>query len=171
MTAVTAASGAIDGAALRSCLSRFATGVAVAAVDGPDGRAGLTVNSFTAVSLEPPLVLVSVLRSARCHDRFQGRPFTINVLGAEQERLAVHFAGRPHVEPVQWDESNGTPRLASALAVIDCDPWATYDGGDHTLVVGRVTAFSCRQGDALGYVYSRFTTIAEPVLGVEYIFG
>jgi flavin reductase len=171
MIAVTRPRGAIDGLGLRSCLSRFSTGVTVAAVDGPEGRAGLTVNSFTAVSLEPPLVLVSVLKQARSHDRFHGRPFTINVLGAEQEDIAVHFAGRPQADPVQWDESAGTPRLAGALAVIDCDPWATYDGGDHTLVVGRVTAFACRHGDALGYVYSRFTSIAEPVLGVEHIFG
>jgi flavin reductase len=171
MSAVPVTLDATDAFAMRSCLSRFATGVAVAAVDGPEGRAGLTVNSFTAVSLEPPLVLVSLLKKARSHDLFLSRPFTINILGAEQERLAVHFAGKPHVDPVLWDSGSQMPRLAGALAVIDCAPWATYDGGDHTLVVGQVSGFRYRDGDGLGYFYSRFTKLEEPVLGMEYIFG
>ena len=93
----------VDGFELRSCLARFATGVAVVAVDGPDCRHGLTVNSFTAVSLEPPLVLVALLKAARGHDFFLGRPFGVNILGAEHEALARHFAGRP-----QSSASSGT---------------------------------------------------------------
>jgi flavin reductase (DIM6/NTAB) family NADH-FMN oxidoreductase RutF len=162
--------GRIDGFALRSCLARFATGVAVATVEGPEGRHGLTVNSFTAVSLEPPLVLVAILKTARAHDRFPGRPFTVNVLGAEQETLARHFAGRPLVDQVPWDGSAGSPRLAGCLAVLDCEPWATYDGGDHTLVVGRVTAFSYREGDGLGYFCGRFVRLDAPLLGIEFLF-
>jgi flavin reductase (DIM6/NTAB) family NADH-FMN oxidoreductase RutF len=161
--------GAIDAFALRSCLARFATGVAVAAVGGPEERVGLTVNSFTSVSLEPPLVLVAILKTARRHDLFLGRPFTINVLGAEQELLARHFAGRPQANPV-WDESSRSPRLVGALATIDCAPWATYDAGDHTLVVGRVTGFAYREGDGLGYFCGRFVRLDAPVLGIEFLF-
>jgi flavin reductase (DIM6/NTAB) family NADH-FMN oxidoreductase RutF len=65
---------------LRSCLGRFATGVAVVTFDGIDEPWGITVNSFTSVSIEPPLVLVSVARRARCHDGLRGRPFCVNVL-------------------------------------------------------------------------------------------
>ena len=160
----------VDGFELRSCLARFATGVAVVAVDGPDGRHGLTVNSFTAVSLEPPLVLVALLKTARGHDFFLGRPFGVNVLGAEHEALARHFAGRPQLERVQWDDRSAAPRLNEALAFFDCNPWAAYDGGDHTLVVGEVTHFDYRDGDALGYFCGRFVALPSPVLGFEFLF-
>ena len=161
---------AVDGFALRSCLARFATGVTVIASDGPDGPVGMTVNSFTAVSLEPPLVLVSILKRAHRHDVFVGRPFVVNVLGAEQEPLARHFAGRPVLETVAWDERSGAPVLAGALAVVECAPWATYDGGDHTLVLGRVERFSYREGDALGYFCGRFVRLEAPVLGIEFLY-
>ena len=160
----------VNGFELRSCLARFATGVAVAAVDRPDGRHGLTVNSFTAVSLEPSLVLVALLKTARGHDFFLGRPFGVNVLGAEHETLARHFAGRPQVECVQWDEGSPVPRLSDALAFFDCTPWAAYDGGDHTLVVGEVRRFDYRDGDALGYFCGRFVALPSPVLGFEFLF-
>ena len=160
----------VDGFELRSCLARFATGVAVVAVDGPEGRHGLTVNSFTAVSLEPPLVLIALLKTARGHDFFLSRPFGVNVLGAEQEALARHFAGRPQLERVQWDEASPVPRLSDALSYFDCAPWAAYDGGDHTLVVGEVTQFDYREGDALGYFCGRFVSLPSPVLGFEFLF-
>jgi flavin reductase (DIM6/NTAB) family NADH-FMN oxidoreductase RutF len=161
---------AIDGFALRSGLARFATGVAVAVVDGPDGRHGLTINSFTAVSLEPPLVLISVLKRARGHDFFLGRPFAINVLGSEQETVALHFAGRPQLDDVNWEGGPGTKRLAGALAFFECAPWAAYDGGDHTLVVGEVTDFDYWAGDALGYFCGRFVRWDAPVFGIEFLF-
>ena len=74
-----------DLARLRTALGRFATGVAVVAFDGPDGRHGMTINSFTSVSMRPPLVLASVARKARAHDALEGQPFSISILGAEQE--------------------------------------------------------------------------------------
>jgi flavin reductase len=160
----------IDTFALRSCLARFATGVAVVAADGPEGRFGLTVNSFTAVSLDPPLVLVSIAKRARSHDAFPGRPFAVNMLGAEQEQLALHFAGKPQLDEVAWEESSGLPRLPGSLAVIECAPWATYDGGDHTLVVGEVTGFGYREGDALGYFCGRFVAQPAPTQGIESLF-
>lgn len=160
----------IDGFALRSCLARFATGVTVVVVDAPQGRVALTVNSFTAVSLEPPLVLVSIHKKARSHDALLGRSFTVNVLGAEQEPLARHFAGKPHLDDVAWDEGSDVPRLAGSLAVIECAAWASYDGGDHTLVVGEVTGFGYRDGDALGYFCGRFATLEAPSTGIEFLF-
>ncbi|MBX5443335.1 MAG: flavin reductase family protein [Solirubrobacteraceae bacterium] len=155
--------------ALRSCLGRFATGVAVVTFDGPHGRHGITVNSFTSVSLEPPLVLVSVAKRARSHDLLAGRPFAVNVLGAEQEALARRFAGSgPDGEPV-WIEGEHAPRLAGVLAHLECTPWRAYDGGDHTLFLGEVRAFDFRDGDALGFHASGFTTVADDQLGHEYL--
>lgn len=162
---------------LRECLGRFATGVAVVTYDGFGGRRGLTINSFTSVSMEPPLVLVSVARRASAHDELSGRAFSVNLLGAEQEALGRHFAGGHRVplpvgavpfEP-RFVESVHAPRLAGCLAVFECTPWRDYPAGDHTLFLGLVADFDYRPGDALGFVNSSFTTIPHAVLGHEYL--
>jgi flavin reductase len=157
-------------ARLRSTLGRFATGVTVVTFDAGDGPRGVTVNSFTSVSLEPPLVLVSIAKTASAHDQLRDRRFCVNVLGAEQEPIARHFSGGDAgAEPRYVERADGAPRLAGALAHVDCEPWRAYDGGDHTLFLGRVTGFDHREGDALGYMGSRFTTFAEAETGVEYL--
>lgn len=153
--------------ALRACLSRFATGVTVVTYGGDTAPRGVTMNSFTSVSAEPPLVLVSVARKARCHDRLVGGPFCVNVLGAEQEPLARLFAGAPETLRPDWVPGTLAPRLAHPLAWVECAPWRSHDGGDHTLVVGRVTDLGHRDGDALTYAWSRFGTATESVGGIE----
>lgn len=157
---------------LRGGLGRFATGVAVVAFEAPDTdghqhRRGITVNSFTSVSMDPPLVLVSIQRAVASHELIRERPFAVNVLGAEQEHLALHFAGRPQSRPVWAETSHPAPRLAGMLAWFACSPWAEYPGGDHTLYVGHVDAFGYRSGDALGFVNGHFTTIRESAAGHE----
>lgn len=162
---------------LRSCLGRFVTGVTVVTFDDDGDRHGITVNSFTSVSLKPPLVLVSVGRTAHSHDALRGRPFCVNVLGAEQEHVAKAFAGGDDSVP-RWDDTADPPpdavrevppRLAGVLAWLNCRPWREYDGGDHTLFVGEVTGYAYRDGEALAYANSRFTTVAEPTFGHEYL--
>jgi flavin reductase (DIM6/NTAB) family NADH-FMN oxidoreductase RutF len=150
----------------RGSLGRFATGVAIVTFDGATKRHGITVNSFTSVSMEPPLVLVSIARSAKAHDELANRPFAVNILGAEQRQLAMHFAGRPGPEPV-WVEGETAPRLSGVLAYFECMPWAAYDGGDHTLYLGEVVDFNYRSGDALAFANGSFTTIPESQLGME----
>jgi flavin reductase (DIM6/NTAB) family NADH-FMN oxidoreductase RutF len=150
----------------RGSLGRFATGVAVVTFDTDQGRHGITVNSFTSVSLEPPLVLVSIARTTKSHDELAGRPFTVNVLGAEQRALASNFGGTPTGEP-RWVEGTVAPRLAGVLSYFECTPWAAYEGGDHTLYLGEVVSFDYRAGDALGFVNGQFTTIPEYLLGHE----
>ncbi|MCW1250236.1 flavin reductase family protein [Acaricomes phytoseiuli] len=150
----------------RGSLGRFTTGVAVVTFDGRAKRHGITVNSFTSVSLEPPLILVSIALRAKAHDELKDRPFTVNVLGAGQQSLALHFAGRPSQEP-RWLEGAVAPRLAGVLAYFECTPWAVYPGGDHTLYLGEVADFGYRTGDALAFANSGFTTIPENQLGVE----
>jgi flavin reductase (DIM6/NTAB) family NADH-FMN oxidoreductase RutF len=154
-------------AALRSALGRFATGVAVVTCDSEEGRRGATVNSFTSVSLRPALILVSIAKSAKAHAALQGRPFAVNVLGAEQEALARRFAGAPSELAVPWEEGTHAPRLRGVLAYLECTPWRDYDGGDHTLFLGEVADFAYRGGDALGYHAGRFITVAEPQFGHE----
>jgi flavin reductase (DIM6/NTAB) family NADH-FMN oxidoreductase RutF len=154
--------------ALRACLGRFVTGVTVVTFQGPDGRRGLTINSFGSVSMHPPLIMVSIARTAQAHDALSGRRFCVNVLGAEQEQVARHFAGG-ETGTLRWADDPAVPRLAGVLAHIICEPWRVYDGGDHTIFLGEVTGFGSRSGDALAYANSRFTTVPEPVLGHEYL--
>lgn len=150
----------------RGTLGRFATGVAVVTFDGVEGRHGITVNSFTSVSMEPPLILDSIAKSARSHDQLRDRPFTVNILGAEQEHVAQYFAGREEPEP-GWVDGETAPRLQGVLAYLSCTPWAEYPGGDHTLFLGEVAEFDYRPGDALGFVNSQFTVIPQYLLGHE----
>ncbi len=155
---------AIDTYQLRTCLGCFGTGVTVVTVDAEDGRRGLTVNAFTSVSLEPPLVLISINKRARSHDTLAGRPFAVNVLSSDQERLARHFAGDHQDIELPWEEGQVAPRLGGAIALMECRPWGSYEGGDHTLYLGEVVALSYRHGDALGYFRSRFVRLSEPAL-------
>lgn len=126
---------------LRSCLSRFVTGVAVVSYVADGEPRGVTVNSFTSVSMDPPLILVSLARSAKAVGHLSEVPFTINVLKASQLDIALQFAGRPRDGlRVDWQDcADGlAPVLTGALATFRCRPWHAYDGGDHVLQLGQV---------------------------------
>lgn len=159
-------------------MSRFVTGVTVATYATPAGPDGMTVNSFTSISADPPLVLISVARSSARHDQIVGRPFCVNVLGAEQLPVAIAFARRrapaeraaASHDPGWADAGTSAPRLASPLAWLRCEPWRAYHGGDHTLVLGLVTDLGYREGDALTYAWSRFGHATEAAEGIEYLF-
>jgi flavin reductase len=131
----------IDPRHLRSCLSRFVTGVAVVSYVADGEVRGLTVNSFTSVSLDPPLILVSLARSTKASINMHEVPFTVSVLNASQFDIAMQFAGRPrHGLSVKWQDSGDglAPALHGALATFRCKPWNSYDGGDHILQLGEV---------------------------------
>lgn len=156
---------AIDPRELRNCLGHFATGVTVITCNGADGRPhGATVNAFTAVSLDPPLVLVSLDRRSRLCGLVEkeNRPVTVNVLESAQRELALHFAGRPN-QDVTWlpDSACGAPQLAGALAHISCTPWRTYDGGDHVLYLGEVQEFLIHTGAPLLFHTGRFHHLGD----------
>ena len=155
----------IDSAELRRCVGRFATGVVVVTYPTPDGPRGMTINSFTSVSLDPPLILASVARKARSHDLLIGSQFTVNVLNARQMHLAQHFAGGQTDIEIEWD-LDPLPSLAGSLARIYCEPWDRHDGGDHSLFLGRVVGLDERDGNALAYHESRFTRVATPTPGL-----
>jgi len=125
---------------------------------------GITVNSFTSVSLEPPLVLVSIARSARACELLAGRPFAVNILRAHQRDLALHFAGKPQEGlGIPWEAGRLAPRLAGCLAYLECSPWQAYDGGDHVLYLGRVEEFSYGDGEPLVF----FAGVLGPLGEVE----
>ncbi len=134
----------MDARAFRDTLGRFPTGVAVVTASGPAGPAGLTTNAFSALSLEPPLVLVCFDRGSRTLAVVrESRRFAVNVLRAGREDLARLFAGKaPHPEKfaaVTHSVDRGVPVLDDALAWLVCDLAALHPGGDHEIGVGAVT--------------------------------
>ncbi len=133
---------------LRAAFGRFATGVVAVTYEADGVRYGMTVNSFTSVSLDPALALVAVRKESRAREFLETGHYTINVLAEEQLATGQYFAGRPGDAEPAWLTDGRAPRLEGALAFFECEPWATYDGGDHALVVGRVTAFGHRPGPA-----------------------
>jgi flavin reductase (DIM6/NTAB) family NADH-FMN oxidoreductase RutF len=131
-----------DADEFRRVLGQFATGVTIiTAVD--DGEpVGVAANSFTSVSLDPPLVLFCVARTSSTWPRIErARKFAVNILGEHQEDLCQLFAtkGADRFGQIDWhDGVGGSPVLHETLAYLDCEFWAEYDGGDHIIVVGRV---------------------------------
>jgi flavin reductase len=153
----------MDEADFRACLGKFATGVTIVGYEGNGATRGITVNAFNSVSLNPPLVLISIAKAARSHDLLKGSPFSVNVLTVEQEDLALHFAGDPRPVEVPWLQGKVAPRLDRVLAWMECEPHAAYDAGDHTLYLGRVVDGAMSEGDALGFFSSRFVNISRPL--------
>lgn len=148
----------IDPRSLRNCLGHFATGVTVITCDGDGAPHGATVNAFSAVSLEPPLVLVSLDRKTKICKYLDGAPFTVNMLTEPQDEVALHFAGKPMTREPEWQRADPAlaPGLAGALATISCTPWRSYDGGDHVLYLGEVADFDHTGGDPLVFYLGGF---------------
>jgi flavin reductase (DIM6/NTAB) family NADH-FMN oxidoreductase RutF len=137
---------------LRRALGRFVTGVTVVTVPTAEGAVGITANSFTSVSLDPPLVLWCPARTSRRFGHFADAPhFSIHVLGAGQMELARRFAsGDGHFTPgPEGLSTEGVPVLPDVLARFDCALHAEHDGGDHLITVGRVLRVTLRPGAPL----------------------
>lgn len=156
----------LEHAEFRRVMGHLASGVTVVAGRDDGGQpCGLTASAVASVSLEPTLVLVCIERGADSHDAIVGGgSFSISVLAHDQERIARRFAEVAQEEKfvgMPWREENsGAPVLDGALAWLDCRVWATYPGGDHTIVVGEVLAGNAREGAPLLYYrggYGRFT--------------
>jgi flavin reductase (DIM6/NTAB) family NADH-FMN oxidoreductase RutF len=147
----------------RQALGRFATGITVVTMRGHDDELvaantpsiprtfGITVNAFMSISLEPPLVAVSIDRSARAHATLRSTTeFGISVLAQDQELHSDFFAGRPVRSPTEpFEEYAGFPVVKGALTQLVCRSHQAVDVGDHTIFVGQVTALRTRPGQPL----------------------
>ncbi len=166
------AEGAVSPEAFRAALGTFATGVTVVTtvLDGLDHA--MTANAFTSVSLDPPLVLVCVEQEARFHDAIvESGVWGVSVLSHAARRSSIWFAtrGRPlHGQlsrhPHHRGAATGVALLDASLATIECRTTATYDGGDHTIVVGTVVAVALPAPEASPLVWFRagYHTLSEP---------
>lgn len=146
---------------LRDCLGHFATGVAVVTtLDEAGGRVGLTVNSFTSVSLDPPLILWCLDRGSDSRQLFsKDRTFAVNVLAADQLALARRFSDvmTDRFEGVETMEGQaGLPLLAGAAAIFECAVEEVHGGGDHIIILARVRRSLEKGGPALMFHQGAF---------------
>jgi flavin reductase (DIM6/NTAB) family NADH-FMN oxidoreductase RutF len=144
----------------RAC-ARFATGVAIAGVVDPGGVPyGLTVNSFSSVSLDPPLILICLGHAVAAIDVFREAPsFGLSLLRAGQRDLSERFAapGDSRFESVAWRlGETGAPLLDGALAQIECVSVRRVSVGDHDIFIGEMVAASVEEGEPLIYYGSTY---------------
>ncbi|HEX3756167.1 MAG TPA: flavin reductase family protein [Rhizomicrobium sp.] len=166
-----------DSRAFRDALGAFPTGVAVvtaapaadATVSGapPDSHVGITVNSFTSVSLDPPLVLWCIDRRSHRYRAFAaGTGFTISILGAGHREVSSRLArpGEHNLDGIALIRTAlGPPALAEALAVFECALESVQDAGDHAVLIGRVLRFARHDaaGAPLVYFKGKYGALAQ----------
>jgi flavin reductase (DIM6/NTAB) family NADH-FMN oxidoreductase RutF len=154
----------IDPREFRNTIGLFATGVTVVTAEADGDIHGMTANSVTSVSLDPPLVLVCVDRRAHmCGVITRAGRFAINILGAHQEAVSQHFAGQPGNMPIPFSRLDGVPALHGTLATLVCTVHEVLEGGDHIIVLGRVdaTARAPQMRPPLLYYAGRYERLEE----------
>lgn len=154
-----------DASLFRRTCAQFATGITVVTtLDSHSHPHGITVNSFSSVSLEPPLVLVSIdLRNAILGHFIATSWFAINILAEHQEHLSRRFssASENRFVDLEWQPGlAGTPLLEGVLAQLECSVVKTFEGGDHTILIGEVRRASYREGKPLIFFDSGYRKLA-----------
>ena len=150
----------------RQALGYFPTGVAVVTASIPGGdHTGITVNSFTSVSLDPPLVLWCIDRKSNRFEAFIGaKLYTISLLGTAHETVSSRLSkqGAHSLDGIGLlDTELGPPALADALAFFECEAEAVHQGGDHAILVGRVLRFARREaGEPLVFFKGKYGALA-----------
>ena len=146
----------LDPDSFRAVLGRFASGVTVVTtVDGAGRDHGMTVSAFCSLSLDPPLILVCIDRTASMYDVLQSaRHFAVNMLAAPQEALSRRFSGKDvnRFDGIGYTRGNtGVALLEDALAALECQVTGQHEEGDHTIFVGLVVAAQARNERPLLY--------------------
>jgi 3-hydroxy-9,10-secoandrosta-1,3,5(10)-triene-9,17-dione monooxygenase reductase component len=150
---------------LRHAFGHFATGVTVITCrDAAGVPVGMTANSFSSLSLDPPLVLWSLAKTSSNYAAFVAAPhFCVHVLGEEQQALAGQFAVKDADRFAGVTVSNGqgeVPVIVGSHAHFECATHALYDGGDHTIIVGRVLETHTAEAVPLLFYGGKFAKVA-----------
>lgn len=155
----------LDARAFRRCLGQFATGIVIATTEVGNVRVGVTANSFTSVSLDPPLVLWAIGKKSRSFQTFsECEQFAVNVLAADQIELSRQFSGSSD------DKFAGTalvegkskmPLIDGALAHLECNVENRIDTGDHMVMIGRVLNYMNYKGDPLLFSQGKYGIAEE----------
>ncbi len=151
--------------ALRDAFGCFMTGVTVVTTVDADGKPlGFTANSFSSVSLDPPLLLVSIANTSRSHGAFvNARGFAVNILAEDQKSISGTFAKpvEDRFAGLDWQSGPaGSPVFAGTSAWFDCDMHQVLRAGDHTILIGEVVGFDASQAPGLGYYRGAYITPA-----------
>lgn len=157
----------LDGRELRNALGRFATGVCLITAVNEEGEAlALTANSFSSVSLDPPLVLWSLQNNSDVFSLYSSaKHYAINVLAGNQQELSSRYArkGDHLLDPEHFTpgERGGAPLINGALVQFECSLEATHPGGDHLIIVGRVQAMhALAEGEPLVFYSGAYRALA-----------
>lgn len=153
---------------LKQAMRSFPQGVTVATTSSREGPRAITISSFTSVSLDPPLVLISIAKTSSLHDLFKGADFyAINFLADDQKSVSDRFAGRTEAkdrfEGIRFTGGlTGSPIIDGVRAVIECEAWKVYEGGDHSILVGKVvSAKPLNRKRPLVYYSQQYTTTEQ----------
>jgi flavin reductase (DIM6/NTAB) family NADH-FMN oxidoreductase RutF len=166
----------VDARQFRQTLGAFPTGVCLVTTVSDHGKGeGMTINSFTSVSLDPPLILWSIRDDARSAEVFlRARSFNLSVLTCDQQALGMHFA-KPAFDKFEGfaDQfeigANKVPRLKDSVATFECSTYSRHQEGDHTILLGRVDRFSRTDkapllfhSGQMGSLWELARTLAQP---------
>jgi flavin reductase (DIM6/NTAB) family NADH-FMN oxidoreductase RutF len=148
----------------RAALGRFPSGVTVVTTRDNENRLhGITVSAFCSVSLEPPLILVCIEKTAGSHRAFEeSEAFVVNILREDQQHVSDLFASNSHDKFDNLKTRPGIenlPVLEDALVSLECRVASAYDGGDHTIYVGEIAAATVNDGQPLVYFHGRYGKI------------
>lgn len=153
----------IDSRELRNACGRFATGITIVSTESDGEIHGMTANGFMSVSLDPPLILVSVGKNARSHDLIaQSGSYGVSILTADQQPLSNHFAGRPDENlEIPWEHLEGNPVIGGTLAQLSAKVVDVHEVGDHTLFIAEVIALNYSDGQPVLYYYTGYGEMKE----------
>lgn len=157
----------LDAQTFRDALSTFPSGVTIVSTTDEQGRHwGFTASSFSSVSMDPPLVLVCLAKKADSHAAFlKAKRYAINILSEAQQEVAMHFARKGEnkfaAHPFRFgtEENPHAPVLPGSLSSLHCAAHATYDAGDHTILVGEVAHVEFNDATPLVYFNRGFRKI------------
>jgi len=158
---------ALDAREIRNVMAHFATGVTVITTNDITGKPfGLTVNSFTSLSLNPPLVVVCVDKTVDCYSCFdESKVFAVNVLSEDQEELSRRFAtkGIEKFAGIQWRMGEyGSPLLDGVIGTIECKVTRSYEGGDHTIFLGEILSATAKGDRPLLFFKGKYHRLPLP---------
>jgi len=156
---------AVDEDAFKAAMGRWASGITVVTASGPDGPVGLTASAFSSLSLHPPLVLVCIGQASFHHDHLTGAPgFGVHILDSSQEEVSNTFAfkrgDRFEGLDVQ-DGPLGVPLLPLGLARLACERYEVVEGGDHSILIGRVVSVDVADAEPLAWWQGGYRRLEE----------
>ena len=148
----------------RQALAQFPTGVTIITCMSKIGPLGMTANSFTSVSIDPPLIMWCAKKTSNRYAAFmQADYFSVHVMSAQQKELSLTFSKSGHAfDNINWSlNAHKVPLISECLACFECRHYADYDGGDHSLILGLVEQVSVFEGEPLTFAQGRFITSEE----------